>query len=418
MDSQSFLTLLSLVALILLGAYFAAVETAYAALSRVRIKVMAENGSKRAALVLTLYDNYDKLLSTMLIGANITSLSAATISAAFFIRHFGDIGATLSLIIITVLVLLFGDITPKSLAKENPEKVALFAAPSVRFFIFLCTPFSMFFYKWRKLLSAISKAAPDDRAITEEELLSMVEEAEQDGTINEEDKQLIHNAIEFNDLKAIDVITPRVDISAIDKDSTPEELKEELSELFLTTGFSRIPVYEESIDNIIGVVHLRDYFSYTVKKDMPLEDIISPVVHVAPSIRINDLMKLFQRKKSLFAVVADEYGGTEGIVTMEDILEQLVGDIWDESDDIIEEFIPLGENKFRVICSADIDKMMEFFKLDDLGDEVDASTVSGWIMDMLGKIPEEGDTFAYENLRITVHRTEQRRVLDCIVSVE
>jgi CBS domain containing-hemolysin-like protein len=410
MDSHSILTVFALSLLILLSAFFSASEIAFSALNRIRIKNMSENGSKRASLVLKLYDNYDKLLSTILIGSNIVNISAASISAVLFIKYFGDAGVMISTIVITAVVIVFGEITPKSFAKESPEKFALFSAPILYLLMFLLAPVNAVFGKWKKLLGAIYKSS-DDRGITEEELLSIVEEAEHEGAIDEEDKQLIRNAIEFNDLQAHDILTPRMNIVGASKDTPIDDM----TKLFLESGYSRIPVYNESIDNILGIVHLRDFFDGVIKKKEQLDSIISPAVFVAPSIKINDLFKLLQKKKVHMVVVADEYGGTEGIVTMEDILEELVGEIWDETDEIIEEFVSLGDNKYKIICAADIGKMFKFFNLTG---EVESSTVSGWIMDMLGKIPEEGDSFTYENLIVSVHKAGQRRALECIAAVQ
>lgn len=412
MDPQDIGSLLLLAFLLLLSAYFSATETAFLSMNRIRLKNMAENGSKRASLVLKLYDGYDKLLSTILVGNNIANLTAAAVATVLFIRHLDDdLGATLSTIVVTVTVLLFGEITPKSLAKESPEKFALVSAPILYFFIIILTPLNFVFIQWQKLLGVIFKSSSDDR-ITEQELLSIVEEAEQDGAIDEEDKQLIHSVIEYNDQQAFDILTPRVNIIGIPKDTPTDDI----AALFVESGYSRLPVYDESLDNIIGVVHLRDFFDRMVQKRDSLDDIISPALFVAPSIKIKDLFKLLQKKKIHMAVVTDEYGGTEGIITMEDILEELVGEIWDESDEIVEEFVALGDNAYKVICSADIDKMFDFFHL-HLSGEVDSSTVSGWIMDMLGKIPEKGDAFDYENLHVAVTAVGQRKALECIVTV-
>jgi CBS domain containing-hemolysin-like protein len=296
------------------------------------------------------------------------------------------------------------------MAKEAPEKFALLFAPVLYCFMFLLAPVNSLFVQWKKLLSTIYKSSSDDRGITEEELLSIVAEAEHEGAIDKEDKQLIHSAIEFNDLQAHDILTPRMNIVGASKDISMSDM----TKLFLESGYSRIPVYNESIDNIVGIVHLRDFFDCVIGQKEPLGSIISPAVFVVPSIKISDLFKLLQKKKIHIAVVTDEYGGTAGIVTMEDILEELVGEIWDETDEVIEEFVSLGDNKYKIICAADIDKMFKFFNLTG---EVESSTVSGWIMDMLGKIPEEGDSFTYENIVVTVHKAEQRRVLECIVAV-
>jgi CBS domain containing-hemolysin-like protein len=313
-------------------------------MNRIRMKNLVENGSKRAALALRLNDSYDKLLSTILVGNNIVNLSAASVGTLLFIKHIGDFGATLSTVIITLVVLLFGEITPKSLAKESPERFALVSAPILYVFILILTPLNFVFIQWQRLLGVIFKSSSDDR-ITEQELLSIVEEAEQDGAIDEEEKQLIHSVIEYNDIQTMDILTPRVNIAGVSKDTSEEDI----AALFLESGYSRLPVYDETVDDIIGILHLRDFFDRIVQKGEPLESVISPAFFVTPAVKIKDLFKMLQKKKIHMAVVTDEYGGTEGIVTMEDILEELVGEIWDESDEIVEEFVDLGDNTYRIV---------------------------------------------------------------------
>ena len=412
MDPDSLFSLFMIVLMLLLGTYFSAAETAFSALNRIRIKNMAEEGSKRASLVLMMHDSFDKLLSTLLVLNNVVTLIAAAISTLLFIRYFGqEVGATLSTVILTIVVVFFGDITPKSLAKESPEKFALFCAPFLYFCMVLLTPISYLFLHWKTFLSRIFKTSGDDDRMTEEELYSYVEEAQQDGVIDEEDRQLLDNAIEFKDRRASDILTPRIDVAGISEESTPEEI----SKTFFETDYSRLPVYRESIDNIIGVVHMRDFFK-GLEKNLTLQETITPPLFVAPSTKITDLFKLLQTQKSHLAIVTDEYGGTAGIVTTEDILEELVGDIWDESDDIIVEFADLGDNRHKVICSAYVKDLFAHFDLPE-DNAVESTSVSGWIMDMLGKVPEEGDTFTFENLTVVVHKTEHRRALECIITV-
>jgi CBS domain containing-hemolysin-like protein len=359
--------------------------------------------------VLRLYDDFDRLITAILIGNNIVNLTAATVTAVWAAHNFGTVGATVSAILLTVIVIFFLEITPKSLAKENAEGFAFFSAPILYLCVIAFVPVNVVFTQWKKFLGRYFAPPPNGHAITEEELLTIVEEAEQDGAIDEEDKQLIHNAIEFGDLRADDILTPRMHIVGITKDMSTDAI----ASLFLETGYSRLPVYDETIDNIIGMVHLRDFFEHMLKKETSLEAIITSAVFAAPSVSIDDLLKQLQKDKSHIAVITDEYGGTMGIVTMEDILEELVGEIWDESDEIIEEFILMGDGLYKVICSADVERFFEYFKLGRPPDDV--ITVSGWIMDTLEKIPVEGDTFTYENLTVTVHKMERRMVAECLV---
>jgi len=387
-----------------------------------------------------MHKDFNKLLSTLLVGNNVVNLSMASICAVLFVRRFGDIGATISTVVLTVVVVVFADVTPKVLAKESPEKVVQICAPFLRFIMFLLAPVNWFFKQWKRLLNLVFKSNAADKAITEAELISIVEEAEQDGTIDPEDSKLLHNALEFYDQHAKDILTPRIDVTAIPLTATTEEI----SAKFLGKGLSRLPVYDETIDNIVGILHMRDFLGELIQRtglcaaaaqrgseggidsrrsgrglgtESPLiESLMTPPIFVAPLTNISDLFKLLQKEKSHIAVVSDEYGGTEGIVTMEDILEELVGEIWDESDEVVEKILPTGSNTFKVLGLTPMDDFFEFFNMPAKKSETEAPTVSGWIVDMLEKIPEVGDSFTVENLTVTVHKTQHRRALECIVT--
>jgi len=413
MDIESIINILIIVSMFFCGAYFSATETAFSSLNRIRIKSIAEGESRkarRASLVLRLHDDFDKLLSTLIILNNLATLIAAGVSALLFVRYFGEIGLTLSTIVLTVTLVFFADITPKSLAKDSPEKFAMFSAPLLFIFVKIFTPINFLFIKWKLILSKIFKSS--DKRMTEEELYSVVEEAQNDGLLNEDSKKLLEKAIEFKELKAEDIITPRVDLKAISENSSEEEVLE----AFLGTGYSRLPVYRNSIDHIVGVINIYDFFKHHERMDTTIADITSPPVFIAPSTKINDIFKLLQKNACHLAIVTDEFGGTAGIVTMEDILEKLVGDIWDETDDIVVEFTSLGDNKHRVVCSAYVSDLFKYFGLSESFDTKFIS-VNGWILDNLGKVPEEGDTFTYKNLTITVEKIIDRRAVECIIKV-
>jgi len=415
MDADIVLTLIFMISLLILGGFFSATEMAFSALNRARLKSIVDGGGKRAALALKLSDRFDELLSTILICNNLVAITTATMAAVLFIRIFPIHGALISTIVVSVIVIIFTDIFPKTLAKEAPENAAIFFAPMALFFMTILKPVNIVLSKWKTHLSrAFMKRAKEDedteRGFRGQALLYMVEEAEQEGTINEEDSLLISNAIEFNDLKAEDILTPRVNVVGLAKGSSIDDA----AALFMESGYSRLPVYDESIDNITGVVHIRDFIKCVGHKHETLDSVITPAIYTVTSAKVTELFKYLQKKKSHMAIVTDEYGGTEGIVTMEDILEQLVGDIWDENDEVIEEFTPQGDNSHKVLCTADIDKMFEYF---DMEDESEASTVGGWIMDELGRMPEVGDTFTYGKLEVMVTKADQRHVEECIVTV-
>lgn len=402
MNPENIRNIIALAVLILMSGYFSATETAFLSCNKTRLRTMAEKGNKRAALVNRLNENYDRLLSTILIGNNIVNLTAASIGTVLFVRLYGDIGATVSTAVITVLVLIFGEITPKNVAKDCPEKLAMFSAPIIRVLIWIFTPLNFLFGLWKKLISKVLHLESDSK-MSQEELLMLVEEVREGGTIDSEEGDLLKNAIEFNDMRAEDILTHRVDLEAVDIEST----KEEIAEVFTQSKFARLPVYEDSIDNIIGILNMKDFYDGTGITAKSIRDIMTKPLFVLKSEKIDELLKLLQETKSQMAVILDEYGGTLGIVTLEDILEELVGEIWDEHDEVTEEYIPIVENRWRVDCSVNLDDFCDFF-----GIETDSTTISlgGWVMEQLGKVPEAGDSFEFECLSVSVVETDGQRV--------
>lgn len=394
--------IVAMIILILMSAYFSATETAFSSLNKTRLKSMAEKGNKKARLAYSLSENYDKLISTILIGNNIVNIAVASIGTVMFVHLYGDIGATLSTLVITVLVLIFGEITPKSIAKDVPEKFAMFSAPLINALIWFFTPLNFLFTQWKKLTAKVLKIEENSK-MSSEELLMLVEEVEHEGTFDTDESELIRNAIEFTELEAEDILTHRVDLEAVSITAD----KEEIARLFSTTQFSRLLVYEESIDNIVGIIHLKDFFKeYGITKQS-IKNIMTKPLFIQKSEKINDLLKILQTNKSHIAVVIDEYGGTLGIVTMEDILEELVGEIWDEHDEIVENFKQLTENLYMVDCSVTFDDFCDFF---DVYSETDSISVGGWVMEQLGKIPANGESFSFDNLDITITGTDSHRV--------
>ncbi len=402
-DSTSILIILFC---IIFSAYFSATETAFSSLNRIRVKTLAEKGDKRAQLVMDLLENFDSLLSTILIGNNIVNIACASVATVLFVRLLGDEqGPTVATAVITVVVLIFGEVSPKSIAKENPERFAMFAAPLLRLLSVVLTPFNWLFKQWKKLLSKMFTAEEDEYA-AEEELLTIVEEAEQEGRIDEQESNLIRSAIEFSEQEAIDILTPRIDIVGVSSEAT----KEEIAEVFAETGYSRLPLYKESIDHIVGVIYLKDFYNYVYNTDAEVETIVKPALFITESKKIGELLKELQLKKSHIAIVLDEYGGTTGIVTLEDILEELVGEIWDEHDEVIEEIEKVGDDRYLVLGSTNVEDLFETLDLETESDEeLEVVTVSGWVMEMLGRIPAQGDSFTYQNLDVSVLEMDENR---------
>ena len=413
MDGDSIsIYIIILAVLVVLSAYFSASETAFLSFNRIRTKNMAEDGNKRARLVLKLYDNYDKVLSTILVGNNIVNIASASIATVLFVKLLGDgSGPAIATAVMTVVLLIFGEISPKTIAKEKADGFAMATAPILNAIVIILTPINFIFSIWKKLLSRIFKFSDND-AITEEELLTIVEEAESEGGIDSEEGELIRSAIEFSELEASDILTPRVDVVAV----STEDSQERISRTFVETGFSRLPVYENTIDHIVGVIHQKDLYIMQANGGGEISSIMKPAIFAHESIKLNVLLKTLQKSKSHIAVIADDYGGTIGIVTLEDIIEEIVGEIWDEHDDIVEDFVNMGDDRHRILCSANLNQMFEYF---DMKDESDTPNVGGWVWEQLEKVPEVGDTFTYSILEVTVSKVDPiyKRADEIVVTV-
>ena len=401
--------IVAMVICVILSGYFSATETAFSSVNRTRLKAMAEKGDKKADLALRLAEDYDKLISTILIGNNVVNIALASIGTLFFVNLLGDRGATVSTAVITVVVLIFGEITPKSIAKDYPEKFAMFSAPLINMLIVLLTPLNFLFGLWKKLVGMIFKGE-QDAGMSQEELLLLVDEVQQDGAIDESEGELLRNAIEFGDLEARDILTHRVDLEAVPIDAT----KEEVAALFTESRFSRLLVYEDSIDKIVGVIHQKDFYTGTGIVDAPLTEIMTEPLYIHQTEKVDDLLQLLRSNKSHMAIVIDEYGGTMGIVTMEDILEELVGEIWDEHDEIEEPIQKINDSTYILDGSVTLDDFCDQFGVKSDSDSV---SLGGWVMDQMECIPDEGDSFQYENLTITVSKTDDHRVEEITVTV-
>lgn len=409
------LQILIIVFCIIMSAYFSATETAFSTFNRIRVKNMAEHGNKKAALVMNLSEKYDTLLSTILIGNNIVNILASSLTTLLFVEWLagGSLAAFASAIstaTLTIIILTFGEISPKTVAKKMPETFAMFSAPLINVLVIILTPLSFIFKLLQKLLAKIFKST-DDPGMTEEELISIIEEAEEEGDFDKEESTLIKSAIEFGELEVADIFTPRIDITAIPRSASAEEIKE----TFNSSGYSRLPVYEGDLDNIVGILNHKDFFSSSFENGCDITEITKPVMYVPKTQMINDLLRELQKKQRHMAIVTDEYGSTAGLVTLEDILEEIVGDIWDEHDEIIEEIKEIGEGEYIVSGKANIEKLFEELDVEE-DDELDALTVNGWAMDALGKIPEVGDVFEANGLSVEVLEMDGRRIENLHIS--
>ena len=397
----------ALVVLVAFSAFFSASETAFSSLNQIRLKSRAEDGDASAARVLAMAEKYDKLLSTILIGNNIVNIAAASIGTILFTRMLGaERGATVSTIVLTIIVLIFGEVTPKSLAKEMPEKVATAVSPFLVLLMALMTPLTWLFTQWKKLLGHFVHSGEAD-TITEGELMTMVSEAENDGELTDRESELIRSAIEFDDVEVEEILTPRVDVVAVEDDIPLEEL----AQTFAESGYSRLPVYHGTIDNIIGVVHEKDFYIARLKKATKIDDLVVPTLYTTGSTQISQLLRTLREQHHHLAVVVDEYGGTEGIITLEDILEELVGEIWDEHDEVTEDFRKQSDGSWLVSGSASVDDLYEELDLPE-EEDIDSNTVNGLVQEKTCHLPKVGDRFTLGEYDGVVTRTAKRRVTE------
>ena len=395
---------------LILSGYFSATETAFSSANTTRLKTLAEKGNKRAALVCKLLERYDRLLSTILIGNNIVNIATASIGTVLFVRHYGDAGATISTVVVTVVVLIFGEISPKSIAKDCAEQWAMLSAPMLQVLIWIFTPLNAIFSFWKKLLAKVFRLSSDNK-MSQEELLMLVDEVQQDGSIDKNEGELLKNAIDFSEQQAKDILIHRVDLAALPITAS----KEEIAALFDETKYSRLLIYQDSIDHILGTVLQKDFYVGCGITKKPIRDILVPPVFVLENEPISRLLKKLQKEKTHVAVVVDEYGGTCGIVTMEDILEELVGESWDEPDEV-EVFIrKTGPDTYLVDASMDFEDFASFFHLKS---DSEMTSVSGWVMEQFGRVPEAGDSFVFENLTVRVTRVENHRIEEIQVTRE
>ena len=407
MDDGSITLLVALIVLIAFSAFFSASETAFSSLNQIRLKSRAEEGDTSAARVLAMAEKYDKLLSSILIGNNIVNIAAASIGTILFTQMLGaERGATMSTIVLTIIVLIFGEVTPKSLAKEMPEKVATAVSPFLVLLMALMTPLTWLFTQWKKLLGHFVHSGEAD-TITEGELMTMVSEAENDGELTDRESELIRSAIEFDDVEVEEILTPRVDVVAVEDDIPLEEL----AQTFAESGYSRLPVYHGTIDNIIGVVHEKDFYIARLKKATKIDDLVVPTLYTTGSTQISQLLRTLREQHHHLAVVVDEYGGTEGIITLEDILEELVGEIWDEHDEVTEDFRKQSDGSWLVSGSASVDDLYEELDLPE-EEDIDSNTVNGLVQEKTCHLPKVGDRFTLGEYDGVVTRTAKRRVTE------
>ena len=397
--------LIALIFLVLSYSFFSASETAFSSLNKIKLKALANTGNLKAEKAYELTENFSKLLTTILIGNTIVNVVAASLATVLFVNIFGGNGVAISSIVMTLIIMVIGEIIPKNIAKHIPEKFAMSVTPILKLLTFIFTPLTFIFNYLERFISKVFNY--DSDTYSTDEFITMVEEANEEGDIEDHEADLITNALEFNDLDVGEILTPRIDIVAIDVN---EDKPIDIELKYRDSGFSRLPVYEDSIDNIIGVLIEKDFYYHLLyEKNSNIKTMLKEVIYTSPQVKISSLLKQFQTSKSHLAIVVDEYGGTQGLITMEDILEELVGEIYDEHDEVIEYYKKLSDNEYLVKGTLDIYDLFEHFAI-DTDEEFEFNTTSAWVIDVLDKIPTIGESFDYKNMHIEVTDADSKKV--------
>jgi len=405
---------LLIVVLLLLSGFFSASETAFASVNRIRLKNYAAKGDKRASKALEISENYDRTITAILVGNNIVNIASASLGTIVFTEIFGESGVGIATAAMTVLVLVFGEILPKSIAKENAEGVALSFAGILNLVIMILTPLTWIFSKIKLLASKLMVSDDERPSVTEDELKYIIEEIEDEGVLEEQESDLVRNALEFDEILVGEVLVPRVNVVAVEKNQPVSEIEE----LFLNEMYSRMPVYEKSIDKIIGIINEKDFFKMRAGGGNSIDGIISKTLYFSELRPISEVLREMQKKKIHLAVVLDQYGGTQGIVTMEDIIEELVGEIYDENDEITPMLKKVSDNVYEVSAELSIYDMLEELELPEDIIESSSTSMGGWAMELFGRIPEEGDVITDGIFKVTVLKTDEQRILLLRVEVE
>lgn len=408
LDSTGWWTLAILVVLIGMSAFFSASETAFSSVNKMRLKTMADDGNRAAQRALGIAERFDRTLSVILVGNNVVNIAATSAATLITTVAFGPSGAAVSTAVMTVVILVFGEVLPKSLAKENAERVAFLVQGPLSILIWLLTPVAFLFVKLQEWASRVSGSNEPQPLVTEQELLNIIEAIEEEGVLDEQRSELMQSALAFDDITAQEVLTPRVDLAAVGLHDSPEKIRE----IILTERFSRMPVYDRSLDNIIGILHTRDYLEAALagREPVDLAAIVAKPLFVHKSQRIAELLSEFKRRRLHMAVVIDDYGGTMGVVSMEDLLEELVGDIWDEDEEAEVEFAEVEPGVYTVSGDMGVYEMLELIGYEERDFDCDYSSTGGWALERLGRLPSAGDSFEYNGVGVTVEEVEDQRV--------
>lgn len=396
--------------LILLSGFFSCVETAFSFANTIRLKSLTDNGNRRAKHALWVCDNFDRALTAILIGNNIVNLGCSSLATILCLNLFENYGAAIATGGTTFLVLTFGEVIPKCIGKEKSDGIVLHTGLLLRSLTYILTPFVYLFIGIKSLVMNIGHIKKNSPSVTEDELKYIIETIEEEGILEEQESELVQSALEFDEKTAQEILTPRVDVTVIDIDDS----KEEIHDLIIRERYSRIPVYEGEIDNIIGILHTRDYLEKVIDGEADVRSLLCPAHFIYKNQKLSDILNDFRENKLHIAIVTDEYGGFLGIVTMEDLLEEIVGDIWDEDEDVQHTCTKMGENKYLVSGDMDLSELFELFEMKP-DDEIESNSVGGFIVEQIGDIPIRGARLNYEDLTFTVKRVRNRRIISALV---
>ncbi len=405
----------AIVILLLLSAFFSGSEIAFTSVSKSRLKSASEKGDSRADVALYIYDHYEDALSTILIGNNLVNIAASAVSTVILIGLIGTAGAGVSTLVMTALILVFGEITPKIVARQNSYKFALLASYPIRILMLILKPIIVAVVWAVDKVSVLWKSEEKQPLVTEDELVTLIENITESGIIDKERSELLQSAIEFSEITVEEILTPRIDMVTIDINDSMEEI----AQTVLDSNFSRIPVYDDSIDNIIGVLHTEHFLmKLTETQDVDIRSILIDMCFIHQTMTLPNALAELQKSNLQMTIVTDEYGGTMGLITMEDILEELVGDIWDEADEIVNEFTPISEYVYEVAGDMSVIDFLDFMNINDRDFESEYTTVGGWAIEMLDSFPDVNDSFDYKNLSVRVTELDGRRVEKLVVKMD
>ena len=411
MESNTTAIIISIILLLLLSAFFSCVETAFSFANTVRMKNLAESGSKKAKNVLWVTDHFDRALTAILIGNNVVNLGCSSLATVLCISLFKNYGAAIATGAVTLLVLTFGEVIPKCFGREATDAIVLHTAFILKALTYALTPLVYFFIGIKSLVMKLAHVRKNAPSVTEDELKVIIDTIEEEGVLEEQESELVQSALEFDEKTALEILTPRVDVTALDIDGDPQKNRT----VIMKERYSRIPVYEESIDNIIGILHTRDWLEKALEGEEPdIRSLLTPAHFIYKTLRLSDILNDFRSNKLHIAVVTDEYGGTLGIVTMEDLLEEIVGDIWDEDEEVERTFTKLKDGRYLVSGDMELEDLFELLSLSP-DDGIESLSVGGFIQEMLGDIPQRGDKAEYEGVTFTVKRVKNRRIISALV---